>query len=447
MQRAAVPGIPRGLGNRAIGRWALALSREEATTPKSVPVLLVGPPPPVEAVKRATPENLELAKQIDALESLKDEQLERARDVAAAGAVGTASDEQLRELQKLEAIELLMRRRSQAGSIFHPLATNYSGSDGSTPRRLNVRALLEQGVRKTGSFRKALKLHYRTKRVDGDYKFFEQEAARFGKEFKRQARLNATRMLRGSWDGIKQVLDSYGLPGSSAGWAAGRLNAGEDIDTLAATVIKDAKLSANVDDAAKVTKRWKLAEWAAGLKKRQKTVAEALKKSNLANLKRTADARTPGDDEARKAAAELAAARAKLDEVWIRAERAHPVLASYRRGGGLEKVDLGHLDSATVEQEMHSVLVQVLPNTQTAGSIIEDEVVFDLVHFAGSEYRNLKYLYHPNVTAHQRVLLGERMIALFDDPRVARKLGGSVDKARSAFRAWLDAGGLGAYSL
>ena len=153
VQRAAVPGIPRGLGNRALGRWALALSREEATTPKSVPVLLVGPPPPVEAVKRATPENLELAKQIDALESLKDEQLERARDVAAAGAVGTASDEQRRELQKLEAIELLMRRRSQAGSIFHPLATNYSGSDDSTPRRLNVRALLEQGVRKTGSFR------------------------------------------------------------------------------------------------------------------------------------------------------------------------------------------------------------------------------------------------------------------------------------------------------
>ena len=96
---------------------------------------------------------------------------------------------------------------SEAGSIFHPLATNYSGSDGSTPRRLNVRALLEQGVRKTGSFRKALKLHYRTKRVDGDYKFFEQEAARFRKEFKRQARLNAKRMLRGSWDGIKEVLE------------------------------------------------------------------------------------------------------------------------------------------------------------------------------------------------------------------------------------------------
>ena len=93
------------------------------------------------------------------------------------------------------------------------------------------------------------------------------------------------------------------------------------------------------------------------------------------------------------------------------------------------------------------IFFEVKTNTQTAGSIIEDEVVFDLVHFAGSEYRNLKYLYHPNVTADQRVLLGERMIAFFDDPRVARKLGGSVDKARSAFRAWLDAGGLGAYSL
>ena len=93
------------------------------------------------------------------------------------------------------------------------------------------------------------------------------------------------------------------------------------------------------------------------------------------------------------------------------------------------------------------IFFEVKTNTQTAGGIIEDEVVFDLVHFAGSEYRNLKYLYHPNVTAHQRVLLGERMIAFFDDPRVTRKLGGSVDKARSAFRAWLDAGGLGAYSL
>ena len=363
MQCAAVPAIPGGLGNRAIGRWALTLNRKEATTSRSVPVLLVGPPPPVEAVKRATPENRRLAEEIDALDNLSDDRLVTARDVAAAGAVGPASDEQRRQLQKLEAIELQVRRRSAAGARFAPLAPNYGfhSRGNATPRRLDVRAQIEKGVRETGSFGKALKLYTRTKEVEGDYAFFEQEAARFEKEFERQAGMNAKRMLQGSWDGIKQVLASYGLPGWSAGWAAGRLNAGDDIDKLAASVIRDAKISANVDDLAYDTKRRKLAEWVKGLKKRQKTVEDALLASNRADNKRPFGARTSADDAADTANAKLAAARAKLNEAWIKAERAHPIFASYRRGGELEKVDLGNLHTDPVDQQMHSVLVQVLP--------------------------------------------------------------------------------------
>ncbi len=39
----------------------------------------------------------------------------------------------------------------------------------------------------------------------------------------------------------------------------------------------------------------------------------------------------------------------------------HPLLAAYRTGGPLEKVDLGALDSRDVDTEMRSVLEKVLP--------------------------------------------------------------------------------------
>ena len=354
VRRAVAPGVPAGLGNRQLARWARTLSRRA----KSVTVYLVGPPPPVEAANRATPENRLLAEEIDALDKLGAEELLKAREVAAAGAVGPASDEQRRQLQTLEALELLTSRRH-----LRPLQPNWDPVTRRKPtrRRLNVRTLIEDGVRKSGSFEKALESFPHTDDIDADVEFFKDEAERFGKEFKTQAHRDAMRMLTGSLDAIKAVLSSYGLPAWSALWAANRVNAHDDVGELAARVVRDAKISVDVDDDARVNKRFKFAQWAERLKKQQQVVADALKKTNLADIKRPVGARTSADDEADKANAELAAARTKLQETWIKAERAHPIFAAYRHGGELEKVDLGPLDTDDVDKQMAAVLVQVLP--------------------------------------------------------------------------------------
>jgi hypothetical protein len=90
-----------------------------------------------------------------------------------------------------------------------------------------------------------------------------------------------------------------------------------------------------------------------------------------------------------------------------------------------------------------NMFFEVKANVRSRGGIIEHEVKFDLIYYAKRDYNNLRYLYDPNVTKHQRDLLGERMLALFDE--VKNELPVPLEQAKAAFRKWLKAGGLGVY--
>jgi hypothetical protein len=94
--------------------------------------------------------------------------------------------------------------------------------------------------------------------------------------------------------------------------------------------------------------------------------------------------------------------------------------------------------------------IEVKTNLQTTGDVIRREVVWDIVHHAGDDYRHLRYLYHPNVAAGDRAALGRRMLELFDDAEVRSRLtaaGRDPTAARHAFQNWLQDGGLGSYSV
>ena len=96
------------------------------------------------------------------------------------------------------------------------------------------------------------------------------------------------------------------------------------------------------------------------LKKLQQQVAEAHVKANKADMSRP---RTigPAWRTAYDAHVELAAAQRELQSLWIKTERLHPVVAAFRRGRDIEKVDLGALDSKDVKEQMKAVVKEVLP--------------------------------------------------------------------------------------
>ena len=224
--------------------------------------------------------------------------------MAAAGAVGTASDEQRRELQKLEAIELLMRRRSRRARS--PSAGDELPRLGhSAPRHLDVRALLEQGGGRRGL------------QEGGRSSTTAPRGSTAAQVFDRRLRASGRSSSGGEpeheTDSPRQLGRDQGGPGLlRAARLVSKLGHGR-AERGRATSTRWLPSSSRTQALGERQRRrqgdeaWKLAKWAAGLKERQKTVAEAMKKSNLVDLGRTDDARTPGDDEARKAAAELAA--------------------------------------------------------------------------------------------------------------------------------------------
>ena len=122
-----------------------------------------------------------------------------------------------------------------------------------------------------------------------------------------------------------------------------------------------------VNAPARVKHRASLAQKVKELKKHQHTVDELRIRSNKADMKRPVKGSGPNWDAANKANAELAAARNALKAAWIEAERLHPILAAYRRGGDLERIDLGTLDTDPVEEEMKKVLTQLLPKMVDIG--------------------------------------------------------------------------------
>jgi hypothetical protein len=365
----AAPILPAALGNRQRGRLAKRLSREPETKQKpakSVSVYLMSPPPrpgPPEALKRATPENRGIAELIDTLDTLDDAALRKVREQAAAAAVapGGGKEQPAQEL-KLEALEFLAARRRIA-----PLSQKSNSSP--TARRLYVRTLIQEGIsdptlkkQTGGSFKKSLAAFTHTKEIETDVEFFEKQYEDFGKEFTRQARATALKMLDGSLNAMGSLLASYGLPGSSTLFAAQNVYKGASLDSEADSVIKVAAKGKDVDAPAHVAHRKELADEVKNLQNQQLLVQAAQKRLNDAvNDAPYGGQEGPKWDRVRDAKKDLAETEADLQRYWIQAENKHPILAAYRRGGDIKKVDLGTLGRDVVQTEMKAVVLQVIP--------------------------------------------------------------------------------------
>ena len=203
-----IAGFAPGTSNRQIAALARRLSRQPKTAERWVPVILVGPPPPVNASERATPENRQFAQVIDDIDKLDSKALERKRWEIVKDAVSYPSTEHTSALRMLEAIEFIEGRRG----IKHAGATDWSSSG----RRASMRTVIEEGIRENGSFDKTIESLEGHSETEGDLDRFKNEAKSFASEFRGQAFTTTERMLDGSQVAIQKIIESYGLPYDSA---------------------------------------------------------------------------------------------------------------------------------------------------------------------------------------------------------------------------------------
>jgi hypothetical protein len=344
--------LQRTAGNQAVTRVVVELRQPPA------------PPPMPPAGDRATPENRALAAEIDTVAQLPDAQLERARNQAAYK-VGSADGDHEKAVRSLDALEYVAAARGLGGRTLDWKSYEYVRADAGK-RRAYLRMFVEEGVRASGSFEAATAgvRDRGGKELDLDLFLLEQDAKAFGDEFRGQARIHADRMLRGSLTAIAGLLTSYGLPAVSAGVAAERILKGSGSEEEARNVVKRAK---DDDDGAanapgRAQHRMELADTAEHLKRLQGKVKELQKRTNLAALDFPMDGAGPKATAHTDLERELADATSELGVAWIEAERAHPVLAAYRATTkALEKIDLGTLDTASVDDQMKQVLEQILP--------------------------------------------------------------------------------------
>jgi hypothetical protein len=350
---SSVLALQQTAGNAAVGRL---LARKRVT-------VHLGSPPPVKRrswIERASPENEGRARKLDELEKLSDAEVKALRDQITAKAMGPASSDQESAMRTLENIESITADRGIA-----PRAEHYSRyPDGPVGRRMNVRAHIEESVRRTGSFKAALKAFSTHKGIESDIEFFERDRDRFAREFKDQARIVTDRMLDGSQLGIKEVLESYGLPYDNAWMAAKRLMRHDDTEKEADHVIAVALKTGNVDKDANVKRRFQLAESARELERLKQVAHERKIEANKA-----LNAMSAGND-ARSVAGQQAYVKAQtayvnsyneLRTAWIEAERLHPVLTGFRGRSKVEDVDPSDVNTTDPAAEMKAVLMQLLP--------------------------------------------------------------------------------------
>jgi hypothetical protein len=347
--------LQRTAGNQAVARAVTVELRKEP------------PPPPIPpASERATPENRHLAAEIDDVAQLPDAQIEQRRH-AAASQVGRSDGDHEKAVQSLDALEYVAGMRRLGPRKLDWKNYEYVRHDAGK-RRAFLRMSVEEGVRESGSFEAAIDgMRDRGgKELDGDLYLLESDAKKFAAEFRGQARINAERMLRGSLHAIAGVLGSYGLPPVSAAVAAERILKGSGTEEEARNVVKRAKDSADDNGGAnapgRARHRMDLAGTAEHLKKLQGNVKDLQKRTNLAALDFPMDGKGPHAKAHTDLKHELKVATAELATAWIESERAHPVLAAYRgTTKQLEKIDLGTLDTASVDDQMKQVLEHILP--------------------------------------------------------------------------------------
>ena len=347
--------VQTALGNRGFGNYVRTLARQpvQQSPPRppaqSVTVYLVGPPPPIHAVERATEKNRRLAELIDEIDKLSNaDVIERRRTEVYEAQAKSGADLRDRELA-LEAAEYVAKYRGLT-----PLAPYYT-VDTPGIHRLDIRVGLEHGIRQHHSFKEAFAEIADVPSNDDAKAFFKSFETSFRLEFKRQAYATAFAMLRASQTEIEKVLQSYGIPVQAARTAGNRISHNGVLSDEVKYVLNEMKLSAGVDTKAHTHARFDLAETVAALK-RQKELALKLDHDAYAlagNVGVT--------DEVMSLKRQAVAEKAKFQQMWIEAEQSHAVLTAYRHGGDIWQVDLGDLDTAPVDDEMAAVLMHVLP--------------------------------------------------------------------------------------
>lgn len=294
------------------------------------------------------------------MDKLDSTALERKRWAIVKDAVSYPSPEHTSALHMLEAIEFIEQRRG----IKHAGATDWSSSG----RRASMRTIIEEGIRENHSFEDTIASLEGYSETAGDVERFKAEAKSFASEFRGQAFTTAERMLDASQIAIRQIIESYGLPYDSATVEAAAYARDEiSLDNAVNGVVEIAMQSANVDLERNWKKRRDLADKAEELKKLQQLVHQREHERDVAWTKRGLDDNTKEAKEARASEGRLKDAYRQLKAGWIAAERLHPILGSFRHAGVLDKVDLGELDTATVQDEMRAVLRELLPKLGDIG--------------------------------------------------------------------------------
>lgn len=353
LDHATILALQRTAGNRAVAR--------------QVNVELRQAPPRAQlssASEQASPENRQLAAEIDQVDKLDDAGFDTARAANATQVAASEGAAHAEAVKKRDALEYVASQRRRKGPKLDIKQWRHVRSD-QVQRRQFLNALVAERAADMGSFRKAIRLDaIPDPAMEGDLAVIRADADQFKREFRGQARINAERMLEGSSAAIVQLLHSYGIPVQSAENAARRILRGDGVAEQAAEVIHSMRVTADQPggaDGARPTKhRYDLAQAAGALKRQQQVVRQAFEASNHADMN-VSVASTPADNVARTARQTLRKERHTLNAMWIQAERQHPLLASYRGGEPLEKIDLGGLDSKSVDVEMKTVLEKVLP--------------------------------------------------------------------------------------
>jgi hypothetical protein len=359
--RVALDQLRRAIGNRDFANYVRTLARQpvgQKDPPRPVTVYLVGPPPPIHAAARSTEKNRPLAELIDEIDKLSDKDvIERRRKEVYEAQATSAADRRTHELA-LEAAEYVAKYRH-----LKQLQPFYD-ADNPGIRRLDIRVVLEEGIREHHSFKDAFAEIADVPSNDDAKKFFWEWQTSFRKEFLENAYATAFGMLDGSGKEIDRVLSSYGVPVQSAHNAASRLaHTDAKLGDEVAAILKEmhANASGTVDTKEHVHARFDLVDTVRALKHQRDLANQLADKAGKDALSVPINMQGPKAEALLKEQAQANAEKAKFREMWIEAEQLHPVLASYRHGGDVMKVDLDELDTASPDDEMRSVLFQVLP--------------------------------------------------------------------------------------
>jgi hypothetical protein len=316
--------------------------------------------------EQTTVPNQALAKEIDTLALRSDAELADLEDEMWVKVSIANNPKHAEYEQRLEALEFLESQgRVQKRTHYAP-----SGLPRDIDERRRILRMLEANLRQYDSFDDtALEIQnwalnqpgdpagYRFDRLYNHVEFFKKEMAEFGKDFKRQAREIALKMLAQSQSEVLDVLQSYGLRRYTAADHAKNIANGADTDKEVDDVVYHSETAWDEGpENAKpqyVSRRHRagLGRMVKKLKEQQEIVRQALyKRTNF-----------PQSD---PAAIEAQEAKDKLAAMWLEAERQHPALAAFRGSEtDLEDVKLGDLDESLhgSEPQMKALLTEILP--------------------------------------------------------------------------------------